>query len=151
MYKYSLFFKSTSIIYEYQIFFNSTSTHGNADALNLLPLPDSCKNPPVPTETVLLLEKLSKGPFEIKLWTRRDPILSKVFQFILNGWPLVLSTPVLKPYSTRNYNSQSTQDGIVLWDNRVVVTIPGSTTILDELHACHPGMSHMQILFHMFL
>ena len=34
--------------------------------------------------------ELSKGPVEakqIKLWTRRDPMLSKVLQFILYGWP----------------------------------------------------------------
>ena len=66
-------------MYEYSISFKSTATHGNADALSRLPLPETSKDPPVPAETVLLLEQLSESPIsvkQIKLWTRRDPILS---------------------------------------------------------------------------
>ena len=65
-------------MYEYSILFKSTATHGNADALSCLPLPETSKDPPVPAETVLLLEQLSESPIsvkQIKLWTRRDPIL----------------------------------------------------------------------------
>ena len=43
-------------MYEYLISFKSTATHGNADALSHLPLPETSKDPPVPAETVLLLE-----------------------------------------------------------------------------------------------
>ena len=59
--------------------FKSTATHGNADALGRLPLPETSKDPPVPAETVLLLEQLSESPIsvkQIKLWTpsRSDPL-----------------------------------------------------------------------------
>ena len=63
----------------------STATHGNADALSRLPLPETLKDPPMPAETVLLLEQLSESPIsmkQIKLWTRRDPILSRVLQIL---------------------------------------------------------------------
>ena len=144
----------TLSMYEYSISFKSTAAHGNADALSRLPLPETSKDPPVPAETVLLLEQLSESPIsvkQIKLWTRRDPTLSRVLQFTLYGWPdKPPEDPAFKPYWTRKLEL-STQDGVLLWGNRVVVPIPGRLPILDELHSCHPGVSRMKTLSRMFV
>ena len=141
-------------MYEYSISFKSIATHGNADSLSRLPLPETSKDPPVPAETVLLLEQLSESPIsvkQIKLWTRRDPTLSRVLQFTLYGWPdKSPEDPAFKPYWTRKLEL-STQDGVLLWGNRVVVSVPGRLPILDELHSCHPGVSHMKTLSRMFV
>ena len=43
---------------------------------------------PVPGETILLMEHLEDTPVHsghIKEWTKRDPILSRVLRFILEG------------------------------------------------------------------
>ena len=77
-------------MYEYELIHKSGSSHGNADALSRLPLPGSAPAvTPQPAETVLLFEELQNGPVtadQIKMWTRRDPILSRVQQFVLRGW-----------------------------------------------------------------
>ena len=144
----------TLSMYEYSILFKSTATHGNADALSRLPLPETSKDPPVPAETVLLLEQLSESPIsvkQIKLWTRQDPILSCVLQFTSYGWPdKPPEDPAFKPYWTRKLEL-STQDGVLLWGNRAVVPIPGRLPILDELHSCHPGVSRMKTLSRTFV
>ena len=51
--------------------------------------------------------------------TERDPTLSRVQQFILSGWPEVVRDPELRPYYTKRLEL-STQDGCILWGNRVV-------------------------------
>ncbi len=74
--------------YEYSITFQKTQDHGNADALSRLPLQDTkATSPP---EQVLLLHHLSKSPVtarHISVWTRWDPILSKVKNHVEQGWP----------------------------------------------------------------
>jgi len=97
--------------------------HGNADGLSRLPLPEMPESVPVPGETILPMEHL-EGTTEhsghIKEWTKRDPILSQVLRFILEGWPTKNNSEELNPYLTKRSES-STEDGCVLWDSRVVV------------------------------
>ena len=83
----------TLSMYEYTIKFKSGTTNGNADALSRLPLPDTPAETPMPSELVLLLEHLSSGPLtavQIKTMTRKDPILSRVYMHMLQGWPLAV-------------------------------------------------------------
>ena len=87
--------------YEYSLTFRSTEEHGNADAMSRLPLPDCPAEVPVPTELVLLVEGLQDSPIstdQVRTWTRRDPLLSKVLQFTEDGWPPDDVTDELKPY-----------------------------------------------------
>ena len=58
--------------------------------LSHLPLSEMPESVPVPGETILLLEHLDHTPItshHIQEWTRSDPVLSKVYQFAVNGWP----------------------------------------------------------------
>ena len=80
----------TMAAYEYDIKYKKTSQHGNADGLSRLPLTESDEEKSeVPTEVVLLVEALEDAPMtyaQIQRWTKRDPLFSKVSQFILHGW-----------------------------------------------------------------
>ena len=70
--------------YEYTLLFRGTAEHQNADALSRLPLPETLKNVPLPSELVLLLDHLKDSPVtdkDIRVWTRKDPTLSKVVEF----------------------------------------------------------------------
>ena len=110
------------------------------------------QDPPIPVDTVLVLNELSESPIsvdQIRIWTRRDPVLSRVLQFLLNGWPSS-SDPSLKPFESRKLEL-SAQDGIILWGARVVIPPPGQELLLQELHACHPGMARMKTLARMFV
>ena len=69
----------TLSMYEYHILFKSSDSHCNADALSRLPSPCITADPPVPCETILLLEQLDESPVsvaQIRSWTRRDSVLS---------------------------------------------------------------------------
>ena len=104
----------TLSMYEYRIMFKPSGSHGNADALSRLPLPSMDQDPPIPVDTVLVLNELSESPIsvdQIRIWTRRDPVLSRVLQFLLNGWPSS-SDPSLKPFESRKLEL-SAQDGII--------------------------------------
>ena len=76
--------------YEYTITFRKTQSHQNADALSRLPLPQVQEESRTPPELVLLLDHLDESPVtahHIRVWTRKDPILSKVLGYAERGWP----------------------------------------------------------------
>ena len=67
--------------YDYKVEYKPGEEHSNADVLSRLPLPESINSVPCPGETVLLMEKLQASPVDVKQirqWTDRDPVLSKV-------------------------------------------------------------------------
>ena len=133
--------------YNYTITYKPGSQHGNADLLSRLPLPDSIGEESVPGETIMLMQALQTSPIsasQIKTWTARDPLLSKVKEMLLSGW----TTPAtvdddFKPFQRRR-EELSLHDGCILWGNRVVVPPQARQHILDELHEGHPGMSRMK-------
>ena len=80
------------------------------------------------------------------MWTNRDPLLSKVCDMVLQGWPNQCpSEEVLKPFTHRR-NELSVEDGCILWGNRVVVPAVGRARVMEELHSGHPGISRMKSL-----
>ena len=64
------------------------SQNANADAMSQLPLPGLAKEPPIPAETVLLLDHLNASPVtaaQIRSWTTQDPLLARVLRLIQEG------------------------------------------------------------------
>ena len=146
--RWSLFLSA----YEYTITFRNTRAHGNADALSRLPLPIVQTEPKTPPELVLLLEHLEESPVtvqHIRVWTRRDPELSKVLQFIERGWP-PNGDKSLSAYSAKR-NELSVYQGCVMWGTRVVIPLPGRRAVLQQLHEGHPGMTRMKSLARMYV
>ena len=76
--------------YDYTITYKPGPQHCNADVLSRLPLPNSPENVPVPQETVMAMEMLCVSipvqPKQLKQWTDRDPLLSKVRCKVQTGW-----------------------------------------------------------------
>ena len=111
--------------YEYTITFRGTKLHGNADALSRLPLPNAPAEVPVEPELVLRLQHLDESPVtvnDIHKWTKRDPLLAQVLQFVEQGWPHKFNSS-LAPYSSRN-TELSILDGCILWGARVASHSP---------------------------
>ena len=143
----------TLATYEYTMAYRQSADHGNADAMSRLPLPVPNSVPPAPAEVVLLMEGLCSAPVSascVSRETERDPTLSRVQQFILSGWPEVVRDPELRAYYTKRLEL-STQDGCILWGNRVVVPKSVQGKILTELHEGHPGVARMKRLARMFV
>ena len=138
----------TLAAYEYKIAYKAGTTNANADALSRLPLSKMPESVPIPGETILLLEHLDNTPINsqhIREWTRRNPVLSKVHQFTLNGWPHHCQDVQLHPYLSRKAEL-TIEGGCVLWGNRVIVPPQGQAQVIAELHEAHPGISRMKAL-----
>ena len=93
--------------YDYTIFHKSGRDNLDADSLSRLPLPDVPSGVPLPGECVLLLQTLKQSATvtakQIQTWTNTDPVLSKVHQFVLHGWPRV-EEKELKPFFRADWN-----------------------------------------------
>ena len=138
--------------YEYTITFRGTKLHGNADTLSRLPLPNAPAEVPMEPELVLLLQHLDESPVtvnDIRKWTKRDPLLAQVLQFVEQGWPHKFDSS-LAPYSSRS-TELSVLDGCILWGARVVIPPQGQQAVLQELHTAHPGMTRMKALAIMYV
>ena len=94
--------------YNYSIAYKPGADHSNADLLSRLPLSESVSNVPLPGETVLLMETLQGSPVtaaQIKAWTDKDPILSRVRNLVLKGWQ-EMNQDSLRPYEQRKKRTE---------------------------------------------
>ena len=138
--------------YDYEVAYKPGQHHANADVLSRLPLLDTPPSVPVPGVTILLMDTLQSSAVtasQIRSWTDRDPVLSRVWDLILRGWQYS-NSPELKPYQ-QHKDELSIHDGCVLWGNRVVVPPAGRAKVVDELHEGHPGVSRMKSLARRFV
>ena len=136
--------------YEYKIVFRGTKQHGIADALSRLPLSTTPVVVPMAPELVLLLDHLADSPTtvnDIRSWTRHDPVLAQVLQFIERGWPQNLDSSFSPCLSHKT--ELSLLDRCILWGSRVVIPAQGQKAVLHELHSAHPGMTKMKSLARM--
>ena len=137
-------------VYDYAIQYREGKAHANADALSRLPLPTPEAEVPVPAEVVQLLEHLDASPVtssQIRRWTDSDPVLSKVRDLVLTGWPEegLAVDPELLPFFRRRYEL-SAEGGCVLRGSRVVIPSKGREPTLEMLHEAHPGIVRMKSL-----
>ena len=90
--------------FNYDIQYKSTSKHGNAHRLSRLPLGVRPKEDD--TLDIHILSSSSDSlPITskmIRIETRKDPILSQVMDYTLNGWPSQKFVE-LQPYFTRQH------------------------------------------------
>ena len=133
--------------YQYHIQYKAGPEHANADALSRLPLPSCLAQVPLPPETIKLMEHLNSTQVtasQIRTLTSRDPLLSKVKQFVQHGWP-ASSEPELESFAVRQ-DELSFQDGCLFWGGRVVVPPRVREEVMLELHKAHPGIAQMKSL-----
>ena len=105
--------------------------------------------PPVPGDTIMLLEKMEEFPVnvsQIRTWTNKDPLSSRVRKLVQCGLPEHMkSDKDLKLYMQRKFEL-SAQDQVLLWGNRVVVPPQGRARVIEGLHEAHPGIARMKAL-----
>ena len=103
---------------------------------------------------ILLMEHLCDSPvtaYDIQAATQKDPLLSKVLQYVSRGWPENnMGGADLSPFFTRR-TELSLQGGCILWGSRVIVAFRHRKAVLEELHEAHPGMTRMKSLARMFV
>ena len=81
--------------------------------------------------------------------TKKDSVLSKVLHFTQHGWP-EKPEPLFQPYHNKRLELTQ-EDGILLWNSRVVIPEVLRTILLKDLHAEHLGMVKMKQLARKYL
>ena len=135
--------------YQYSIRYKAGKDLSNADALSRLPLPETVPDDLcTPGDLVHLVNHLSTttaSSANVKAWTDKDELLSKIKRFLLLGWPSNSLGDEFKAYTTRK-DELSLLDGCILWGSRVIIPPQGRRRVLAELHDTHPGASKMKSL-----
>ncbi|XP_049876804.1 uncharacterized protein K02A2.6-like isoform X1 [Pectinophora gossypiella] len=76
---------------------------------------------------------------DIKSCTQRDPILSRILNYIRHDWPSTIEIKNLQPYVNRR-NELYEELGCVMWGHRIVIPESCRATVLKELHEGHMGI-----------
>ena len=97
-----------------------------------------------------LVDDLPITSYEISQETVKDPILSRVLDYTLNGWPGHVKDDTLKPYCIRK-DELTVDQNCVLWGLRVIIPLKLQAKLLDDLHTEHPGMVRMKSLARSYL
>ena len=133
--------------YTYKIRYKAV--HG----LSRLPLPSAPADVPQPAETVLLMEHLESSPvsaMDIRSHTNRDPVLSKVRELVMHGWPDTVEKEELQPF-VKISHELSVECGCLLRGSRVVIPASLQEKVLALLHDGYPGMVKMKSLAHQYV
>ena len=88
-------------------------------------------------ETITLLKQLASVPLtatQVRKMTDHDPVLAKMKQYTLKGWPATVTDKQLQPYSSIR-DELSLEDGILLWDSRVVVPLQAHDSVMEEAYS----------------
>jgi len=133
--------------------YRRSEEHGNADALSRLPEPQQ-QSSPVPYHescvnliTTQQLDALPVTVSKIRKATTKDPLLSKVLQLVLYGWPPKLreQDADLKRFFNRRLELTINQ-GVLMWGIRVILPTSLQQQILAQLHEAHLGVVKMKAM-----
>ena len=132
--------------YSYEIEFKGTKMHANADSLSRLPMQEEDDSEVAATMfKVSLIDGLPITASDIATATTKDPSLSQVLQYTLEGWPQKGISDNLKIFYQRR-DQLSMDQGCLLWGTRVIVPEVLQACLLNELHYTHPGIVKMKLL-----
>ena len=123
--------------HQYEIKYRQGSKHANADALSRLPLPD-VETLEQRVYRVDASEELPVCSSDIRAAARTDPVLSRVYDYVMTGWPNRCPDEQSMPYFTRRLELSA--GGCILWGSRVVIPEKFQETLLNELHQEHQGV-----------
>ena len=131
--------------YQYYIEYRRSAEHANADALSRLVSSSADDRLDVDEYLISYVNELPITARDIASATRKDPVLARVYDSTLHGWPSVVPDPVLQPYVSRKHEL-SVDQGCVLWGLRVVIPEAYRVRLLDDLHQEHHGICRMMSL-----
>ena len=120
------------------------SEMSNADALSRLPLDEETG---IENISINYFNVSGEKPIDlakIRDEVEKDPILSKVYYNVVNGWPKTVPSDLLSYYSKRV--SLNTEDGVLYYMNRVVVPKSSQLAVLKLLHENHTGVVRMKMI-----
>lgn len=132
-------------IYKYEIKHRSAAKMSHVDALSRLPLSE---NPKVETVDISFFqisgELINRNL--IKKHTEEDDVLSKIYEFLLYGWPKKEEIDnVLLPYFKKE-RSLALDNGCIFYGNLIVIPSKLQNIVLQLLHENHIGIVKMKLI-----
>jgi hypothetical protein len=132
--------------FSYTVHHRPGKSNFQADALSRSPKPEIAE---LDAEVCAIQqEHIERGPADatqVRQATRRDPVLSRVVDFVLSGWPSRSPGDDFQPWWTRR-DELTVESGVLLWGTRVIVPERLRSQILDLLHESHPGSTRCKQL-----
>ena len=131
------------LAYLYELQYRPGNENVNADGLSHLPVLEVPGFIPVPGDIVHLPETINISPVDdskIKLWTARDPVVSQVLQFVLQGWPSEVEEETPKPYFIRR-EELSVHASCLLLGSRIIVPPSRERRGVEHITRYLPGNS----------
>ncbi|XP_055529473.1 uncharacterized protein K02A2.6-like [Wyeomyia smithii] len=143
----------TLLMYDFTIEYVATEKFGHVDVLSRLinqhvRLDEDYVIASISLEDDVRLVAFDSFRFEVQQSTENDPVLSKVVQYIHQGWPskqTVASNPELQQFYNRR-ESLTTVQGCALFGERLVIPSRLRKRCLDQLHTGHPGIGRMKAI-----
>ena len=147
--------------YDYEIQYRKTRDHANCDMLSRFPVDNPHQQGDgheVNEIFSLTMEQTNLDSYLIARETRKDPVLSKVAMYILDGWPEHIddilardvSVDEIRSYWGRRQQLTLEQDCIT-WGDRVVIPNVLRNEVLRMLHSTHIGRVCMKSLARSFV
>ncbi|XP_046970363.1 uncharacterized protein K02A2.6-like [Vanessa cardui] len=133
--------------YDFTVEFVRSAENCQADALSRLPLPRSSvgrgtKESEAATYLNFVQDSFPLSFKDIKSETAKDPILSKIYGYVLYGWPTAVDKEYIA-YFRRKENIYIDQ-GCLLWGYKIIIPGTLQNAILKEIHDGHPGIVKMK-------
>lgn len=115
------------------------STKNTADILSRLPVGEVEKEVENISYLYFIEENLPITSQVVKSESDKDPILSRVINYVYNGWPNVIEEEELKHFFQRK-EQLYVESGCLMWGYKIVIPLKLRKKILDELHKTHLGI-----------
>ena len=132
--------------FQYDIQYRRSEDHCNADMLSRLPQSSNPSEKEEKTDVFFTyVNDLPVSAAEIAEETKKDPVLSKVLRFTLDGWPAYTDEETLKLYFNKK-DEITIEAGVLQWGVRVLIPHKFRQRLLHELHEGHQGMSQSKAI-----
>lgn len=133
--------------YNYKIEFIKSINNCHADALSRLPLNSATSRVKCEDSKCSYLNFVQENfPLsfkDIKIETAKDSLLSKIYGYVMYGWPNNTNIETEKAYFNRK-ESIFVDQGCLIWGYRIIIPKSLRLTVLREIHDGHPGIVKMK-------
>ena len=128
--------------YDYQIQYRKGEYLANADAMSRLPKPEIFEEP---LYSFSSFSEIPLRAIDIANSTKKDQVLSKVYEYTLRGWPERMNQQPLLPYFHKRHEL-ALENQCIYWGNRIIIPYDLRSNVIELLHDQHIGIVRMKML-----